>query len=598
MPNLIIPPRDLPEAVEVFSTDSIVVDNGSTVSKATPVRIVDAGRPWATIQEAQAGTVSGSSMSPLTTAAAIAAQASGQVVFANYAAAENAADSVPLAARTITAIVDGRRLDWVRLTGGPCLGGGWAPAGEANPEHFGAVADWNGTTGTDNTTALRAWLAYGKQCRGRSGRYRVTGGLEFRANNETLDGRGMEIVHDTAEINNVITITGLTNSKVTGFVIDGRKSLKGGEGVLQALGIAAYDCDGLTIEDNTVFDCLEHGIRTGDISGDTIITNNRVYNCGNPVNGRGSGIWMFGGHDRAVVTGNILLDNQSGFGFDDSSTPPRANIISRRVAITGNVVIGSNPLEASFRFEGSHQGVITGNVGAGYGMGVQCRKIQSDRISEQLAITGNTFDVTRCCVSLSSTQGITVSGNSLRMSVEDTSIVRCAVEIYSQTLPRAERINIVGNTIETAQHGVLIGASPDHQQTLFPVVVASNILFYRSSVAATDFYAVHTTARRSSIRDNEIYGGFTIGVNATDYSSGDLTVRGNEITGCLSHAIRLSPAGVATTSVMNNRTWGNGGGGLRLESAANRIETSIAYNFFAEGINGSASATRQTANVV
>lgn len=72
MPNLIIPPRDLPDATEVFATDSFVVDNGSTVSKCTPEQIVDAGRPLATIQEAEAGTRGDRGMTPLTVAAAIA----------------------------------------------------------------------------------------------------------------------------------------------------------------------------------------------------------------------------------------------------------------------------------------------------------------------------------------------------------------------------------------------------------------------------------------------------------------------------------------------------------------------------------------------
>lgn len=518
--------------------------------------------------------------------------------YPSYGATVNAVQSAefPLAVLRVSCS-DSVLVEWVRKPGGPCLGGGWIPVGDALPDHFGAIADWNGTTGTDNTSALRDWLSYGKQCRGRSGRYRVTGTLEFTASNETVDGRGMEIVHDTPDITNVLTITGLTNSKVTGFVINGRKSLKSGEGVQAALGIASYACEGLTIKGNYVFDCLEHGIRTGDISGDIHILNNVVKNCGSPITQRGAGIWMFGGHDRAVVSGNILSGNEWGLGFDDSSSPPRSGIVSRKVTITGNVVTGSNPLEAAFRFEGSHQGVITGNVGIGYGMGVQCRKIQSDRLSEQVSITGNTLDATRCCVSLSSSMGVSVSGNSLRMSVADTSIVRCAVEVYSQTIPRAERIIVTGNSIETAQHGVLIGVSPDHNQTQFTVVVLGNVIFYLSAVPATSFYGVHVSARRAAIRDNEIYGGFTSGVYASNYGSGDITIRGNEVTGCVSHALHLSPGNVATTSVMGNRTWGNGGGGLRLESSANRIETSIAYNHFAEGFNGSTSSCKLTSNV-
>lgn len=510
-----------------------------------------------------------------------------------------AADQIPIITTRVSWFSNGCEIIAVRKFGGPCLGGGWAPAAEAYPDHFGAVADWDGTTGTDNTTALRAWLAYGKQCRGRPGRYRVVGGLEFAASNETLDGRGMEIIHDTSEISVVLAAIDVTNSKICGFVINGMKSLKSGLGVQSAHGITYENSNGLRIENNTVFDCLEHGIAGRSQSSNMYIMNNRITNCGNAATQRGAGIFMFGGNDNAVVSGNMLFGNEWGLGYDDSSDPPRANIISRRVTITGNVVVGTNPLEGAYRFEGSQQAVITGNVGIGYGMGVQCRKIQSDRLSEQVAITGNTFEATRACISLSSSIGVTVTGNSLRVSVEDTSIERCCVEVYSQTFPRAERIVISGNTMETTQHGVLIGRSASHNLPPQPlVVVVGNIISYVSSTAAVNYYAVWASAlRRVSVRDNEITG-FFIGVVGESYVNGDLTIRGNEITGCVSHAIRLSPGGLATTSVFGNRTWGNGGGGLRLESSANRIETSIAYNFFAEGINGSASSTRQTANVV
>lgn len=74
MPNLIIPPRDLPSASTVFPTDNLVVDDGATVSKATVAQVVAAGLPPATLEEAEAGVASGRYMSPVTTAAAIAAQ--------------------------------------------------------------------------------------------------------------------------------------------------------------------------------------------------------------------------------------------------------------------------------------------------------------------------------------------------------------------------------------------------------------------------------------------------------------------------------------------------------------------------------------------
>lgn len=158
MPNLIIPPRDLPLANEVFATDALVVDNGASVSKATPVQVVDAGRPWATIQEAQDGTASGVSMSPLTTAAAVRAQVSGAInnatagirPYASYEQALAIAPNAPAESLSISAIVAGRETVWIRDGNGTCLGGGWAPAGKATPQHYGAF----GTGISDDGAAL------------------------------------------------------------------------------------------------------------------------------------------------------------------------------------------------------------------------------------------------------------------------------------------------------------------------------------------------------------------------------------------------------------------------------------------------------------
>lgn len=44
----------------------------------------------------------------------------------------------------VSAIIGGRLIEWVRQAGGPCLGGGWVPAGLVHLEHFGAL---DGDTG-------------------------------------------------------------------------------------------------------------------------------------------------------------------------------------------------------------------------------------------------------------------------------------------------------------------------------------------------------------------------------------------------------------------------------------------------------------------
>lgn len=72
--NLIFP-RELVPAATVAASDVIPVDNGTVVQKATPVQIVDAGRPFATQGQAEAGTDATVAMSPLTTRQAIDALA-------------------------------------------------------------------------------------------------------------------------------------------------------------------------------------------------------------------------------------------------------------------------------------------------------------------------------------------------------------------------------------------------------------------------------------------------------------------------------------------------------------------------------------------
>jgi len=66
-------PRELPAASSVSSVVAIIIDNGSTVEKATPVQVVAAGFPVASQAEAEAGIVNNKAMTPIRVAQAIAA---------------------------------------------------------------------------------------------------------------------------------------------------------------------------------------------------------------------------------------------------------------------------------------------------------------------------------------------------------------------------------------------------------------------------------------------------------------------------------------------------------------------------------------------
>lgn len=70
------------------------------------------------------------------------------LVFASYLQAATA--TIPAQTSTVDAVVNGRRISWVRQDGGPCLGGGWVPAGDWSYEHFG------GAPGANITAAFRA----------------------------------------------------------------------------------------------------------------------------------------------------------------------------------------------------------------------------------------------------------------------------------------------------------------------------------------------------------------------------------------------------------------------------------------------------------
>lgn len=52
---ILIKPRDLPAAADVYADDAMVTDNGLTVGRATPVQVVNAGAPVAS----QAETITG-----------------------------------------------------------------------------------------------------------------------------------------------------------------------------------------------------------------------------------------------------------------------------------------------------------------------------------------------------------------------------------------------------------------------------------------------------------------------------------------------------------------------------------------------------------
>lgn len=88
-------PKDLPVALSVSETSSLVVDIDTSVVQATPKQIVDAGRPVASDAEAIAGTNNKVSMTPLTTRQAIDADTTGSIAKAKAWAESDTAPGDP-----------------------------------------------------------------------------------------------------------------------------------------------------------------------------------------------------------------------------------------------------------------------------------------------------------------------------------------------------------------------------------------------------------------------------------------------------------------------------------------------------------------------
>ncbi|WP_313349089.1 glycosyl hydrolase family 28-related protein [Paracoccus sp. (in: a-proteobacteria)] len=81
-------------------------------------------------------------------------------------------NGVSLLAGTMTtqAVVGGRFVEWVRDASGTCLGGGWSPAGQATPQHWGAVGDGV----ADDSDALEGAYMSGREIFIPAGVYRQT----------------------------------------------------------------------------------------------------------------------------------------------------------------------------------------------------------------------------------------------------------------------------------------------------------------------------------------------------------------------------------------------------------------------------------------
>lgn len=195
----LIKPRELPAAMEVFATDALVVDNGAEVRKATPVQIVNSGRPVASEAETAAGVRNDVAITPLRLKQAIDGIFSGTSRLTPFSVTATAGQTVfpvpmhPVGNDLLLVFVNGVSLPSGEYTEAattitldtPAIAGdvvhGWVLASYAMPvptQDYVTPEDFGAVEGQDATAALNSAFHTGLQVWPRSDReYPVSGAI-------------------------------------------------------------------------------------------------------------------------------------------------------------------------------------------------------------------------------------------------------------------------------------------------------------------------------------------------------------------------------------------------------------------------------------
>lgn len=320
MATSFIYPRDLPEADSVATDSSITIDNGTLVERATPKKVVDAGRPISSESQAVAGVDNTTSMTPLTTKQAIDATTSGNVALSR-AWAESATNPDPedvtsksaktwayraeavapynsraeFEAATLSDTVEfvfiGGLVFIVDATGeaiASANGVKLSPWGAVYPEHYGAVGDGV----ADDTVPYKAALMFGQNgvVLGFPGKtYLITEQLEVQTG--TLwDHQNSKLVAGAAASSSFFSLwkaeNGAHEFKVLNQHLDGNNQ-SGMIGFISGTGTRNFIIDGFVVENCPHNPPTIDGgrgfnvesINTSFDNSNNIITNGIVRNC-------------------------------------------------------------------------------------------------------------------------------------------------------------------------------------------------------------------------------------------------------------------------------------------------------------------------------
>lgn len=504
----------------------------------------------------------------------------------------------------VSAIINGSLIEWVRDADGPCLNGGWAPAGDTTPFHFGAMAD--GTEGPADLIALNGATSYLISKGG--GTLVISGDLKTDnawvitgAHNVTIEGRGIsKITNTSTSIRDVIRLDGCTNVTVTGLQLDGMRDIKPGQMGGGNRGIKIAGGSNIIVTRCLIENCREHGISVGTSDTDdrethrVIIKGNFIRNNGAPNTSRGNGIWFYWKVYDFVVANNVLIDNEGGGVFVDdisSSATPGGSCL--RFVITGNTIYTTRTDMADSI--GTHQAIgvggsrdftISGNQCHGYRNGIVLEGSQANEVTGRGSVTGNTVRAYGRAFTARNAGRAVVSGNRFEaiLGSLDDDVTRPCVELgnYHDGATNLVRdILFHGNDILSYKGGIGFISTPASRGTIAGVVITSNRVIF-TGVNATGHNGVAINNATDPVCDGNHVTGFDIGIQfgASAASAGIATICRNFVTDCLQAGLRT----VVTNVIFKDNVTARNGAGLALTSGANNANTLIVGNVFRDTV--------------
>ena len=527
-------------------------------------------------------------------------------VLISYADAFSYSSVAPSPQLKISANIDGNLIEWLRQPGGPCLGGGWVPAGISMPAHFGAAGD----NVTDDTASLQSWADYGGNMAGIQKTYSTSGTITFSVP-FVLDAGLMEIRHNTADPNPAVDVSFVSEFSITRLRVDGMKSLKP-DVQTSAHGIRVTGGEKFSVTDCIVLNTHEHGISAySDNTGtptyirEANISDNFISGCGNKPTGRGHAVWFFGYIERVICSRNICIDCLAGPAIDDASGggPIR---IARRAIFTDNIV------ECYFigiRFESSSAGVInnnlvrqidTGDFPIGTVVaGLMIRSIQQSSDPTDLVVaTGNKIVGTQFAVFVEDARDVLVSANMIELVAplggRTYALTRAAVMV-NRNFRDARRIGIKGNHILSDENGIRVYAETT-SNLMGSVSVEGNDVEYTGTASPTSsFRGIYAARISEGYFKRNTSRKFGTGFEISSVTSSTF-VEVSENSSLDNTGVGILVGGSGRCSVRFNTARGNSGIGIVMSTLTENAANEFSGNMSDSGITVGTVITRTIPN--